>query len=68
MDTTDAAQLKPEEIQALEDKYLFATYKRSELFCARGSGVYVYDLAGRRYGQDILGEYISEEHESVTGT
>jgi acetylornithine/succinyldiaminopimelate/putrescine aminotransferase len=49
METTDAAQLKPEEIQALEDKYLFATYKRSELFCAHGSGVYVYDLAGKRY-------------------
>jgi len=49
METTDAAQLKPEEIQALEEKYLFATYKRSELFCSRGSGVYVYDLAGKRY-------------------
>lgn len=49
METTDAAQLKAEEIQALEEKYLFATYKRSELFCSRGSGVYVYDLAGRKY-------------------
>jgi len=49
METTDAAQLKPEEIQALEDTYLFPTYKRSELFCSRGSGVYVYDLDGKRY-------------------
>jgi acetylornithine/N-succinyldiaminopimelate aminotransferase len=49
MGTTDASQLKPEEIMALEEKYLFATYKRSELFCDRGSGVYVYDLAGKRY-------------------
>jgi acetylornithine/N-succinyldiaminopimelate aminotransferase len=55
METTDAAQLKPEEIQALEDKYLFATYKRSELFCARGSGVYVYDLAGKRYLDFLAG-------------
>lgn len=54
METNDAAQMKPEEIQALEDKYLFSTYKRSELFCSHGSGVYVYDLAGRRY-LDLLG-------------
>jgi acetylornithine/N-succinyldiaminopimelate aminotransferase len=39
----------PEEIQALEDKYLFPTYKRSELYCERGSGPYVYDLNGKRY-------------------
>jgi acetylornithine/N-succinyldiaminopimelate aminotransferase len=55
METTDAVQLKPEEIQALEEKYLFATYKRSELFCARGSGVYVYDLAGKRYLDFLAG-------------
>jgi acetylornithine/N-succinyldiaminopimelate aminotransferase len=47
METIDG--LKPEEIQALEDKYLFSTYKRSELFCSHGSGVYVYDLSGKRY-------------------
>ncbi len=46
---TEAAQLTPDQIQALEEKYLFATYKRSELFCSRGSGVHVYDLAGKRY-------------------
>jgi acetylornithine aminotransferase/acetylornithine/N-succinyldiaminopimelate aminotransferase len=55
METTDAAQLSPEEIQALEEKYLFATYKRSELFCLRGSGVYVYDLAGKRYLDMLAG-------------
>jgi len=55
METTDAAQLKPEEIQALEDTYLFATYKRSELFCSRGSGVYVYDLDGKRYLDMLAG-------------
>jgi acetylornithine aminotransferase/acetylornithine/N-succinyldiaminopimelate aminotransferase len=55
METTDAAQLSPEEIQALEEKYLFATYKRSELFCSHGSGVYVYDLAGKRYLDMLAG-------------
>lgn len=48
METADI-QLKPEEIQALEEKYLFATYKRSGLFCSHGSGVYLYDLSGKRY-------------------
>jgi acetylornithine/N-succinyldiaminopimelate aminotransferase len=52
METVDT--FKPEEIQALEDKYLFPTYKRSELFCSHGSGVYVYDLSGKRY-LDLLG-------------
>jgi acetylornithine/N-succinyldiaminopimelate aminotransferase len=47
METIDA--FKPEEIQAIEEKYLFPTYKRSELFCSHGSGVYVYDLSGKRY-------------------
>jgi acetylornithine/N-succinyldiaminopimelate aminotransferase len=55
METNDAVQLKPEEIQALEEKYLFATYKRSELFCSHGSGVYVYDLAGKRYLDFLAG-------------
>lgn len=49
MEPTDAMQLTPGEIQALEEKYLFATYKRSGLFCSHGSHVYVYDLSGRRY-------------------
>jgi hypothetical protein len=44
METADL-QLKPEEIQALEEQYLFATYKRSALFCSHGSGPYVYDLS-----------------------
>ncbi len=49
METTETSQLKPEQIQALEEEYLFATYKRAELFCSHGSGVYVYDLSGKRY-------------------
>lgn len=49
MQTTESSQLQPEQIQALEEEYLFPTYKRSELFCSHGSGVYVYDLSGKRY-------------------
>jgi acetylornithine aminotransferase/acetylornithine/N-succinyldiaminopimelate aminotransferase len=49
METTDVFQLKPAEIQALEEQYLFPTYKRSDLFCSHGSGIYVYDLDGKRY-------------------
>ncbi|MDM7995683.1 MAG: aspartate aminotransferase family protein [Acidobacteriota bacterium] len=48
-------QLKPEEIQALEEQYLFATYKRSALFCSHGSGPYVYDLSGKRYLDFLAG-------------
>ena len=55
MEKTDPVQLKPEEIMALEEKYLFPTYKRAELFCERGSGVYVYDLAGKRYLDFLAG-------------
>lgn len=54
METADI-QLKPEEIQALEEKYLFATYKRAALFCSHGSGAYVYDLSGRRYLDFLAG-------------
>jgi acetylornithine/N-succinyldiaminopimelate aminotransferase len=49
METTESYQLNPEQIQALEEEYLFPTYKRTELFCSHGSGVYVYDLSGKRY-------------------
>ena len=55
METTDAAHFKPEEIQALEEKYLFPTYKRSELFCSHGLGVYVYDFSGKRYLDFLAG-------------
>jgi acetylornithine/N-succinyldiaminopimelate aminotransferase len=48
METADI-EFKPEEIQELEEKYLFPTYKRAALFCSRGSGVYLYDLSGKRY-------------------
>jgi len=55
MEKNEAIPLKPEEIQALEEQYLFATYKRSDLFCSHGSGVYVYDLAGKRYVDFLAG-------------
>jgi acetylornithine/N-succinyldiaminopimelate aminotransferase len=54
METTDAVQMKREDIQALEEKYLFPTYKRAELFCSYGSGVHIYDINGKRY-LDMLG-------------
>ena len=38
-----------EEIIALEQKYLLNTYARYPLVIARGKGVYVYDVDGRRY-------------------
>ncbi len=49
MGKIDAAQWKQEEIEKLEEEYLFPTYKRSKLFYAHGSGVYVYDMSGKRY-------------------
>lgn len=52
---TDDMLLKPEEIQALEERYLFSTYKRSALFCSHGSGPYVYDLSGKRYLDFLAG-------------
>lgn len=55
MKTTDAAQLKPQEIAGLEEQYLFPTYKRYDLFCSHGSGVYVYDLNGKRYLDFLAG-------------
>jgi len=46
--------MNPEEIQKLEEKYLFSTYKRADLYCSHGSGVYLYDMSGKRY-LDFLG-------------
>ena len=38
-----------EEIVTLEQKYLLNTYARYPVAIARGKGVYVYDVKGRRY-------------------
>ena len=70
METTDAVQLKPAEIEALEEKYLFPTYKRSGLFCSHGSGVYVYDLDGKRYLDFLAGISVNSlgyNHPSLVG-
>ncbi|HTY63493.1 MAG TPA: aspartate aminotransferase family protein [Acidobacteriota bacterium] len=48
-------QLTPEEIQSLEQKYLFSTYKRAALYCSHGSGAFVYDLSGKRYLDFLAG-------------
>jgi acetylornithine/N-succinyldiaminopimelate aminotransferase len=55
MQTIDAVSLKPKDIAALEEQYLFPTYKRHDLFCSHGSGVYVYDLNGKRYLDFLAG-------------
>ncbi len=57
MGTTSIVSIHPntEEIQALEEKYLFPTYKRHGLFVSHGSGVYLYDLAGKRYLDFLAG-------------
>jgi acetylornithine/N-succinyldiaminopimelate aminotransferase len=55
METKDTVQLKPAEIQALEEQYLFSTYKRTELFCSHGRGAYIYDLEGKRYLDFLAG-------------
>ncbi len=44
-----------EEIVALEQKYLLNTYARYPLAVARGKGVYVYDVEGRRYLDFLTG-------------
>ncbi len=43
-----------EAIHALEEEYLFPTYKRYDLYISHGDGCYVYDLDGRRFA-DFLG-------------
>ena len=53
--TRKEATLKPKEIKKLEDKYLFQTYKRTELYLSHGEGAYVYDLEGRRYLDFLAG-------------
>jgi acetylornithine/N-succinyldiaminopimelate aminotransferase len=48
-------RIEPAEIQVLEERYLFPTYKRSDLFVSHGSGAYVYDLEGNRYLDFLAG-------------
>src|SRR5579871_3465537 len=44
-----------EEIAELERRYLIPVYNRYPLAIARGKGVFVYDLEGRRYLDFITG-------------
>lgn len=54
--TTDPyLQVTQTEIRALEEAYLFATYRRSDLFVSHGSGPILYDLDGRRYLDFLAG-------------
>jgi acetylornithine/N-succinyldiaminopimelate aminotransferase len=43
------AGISPEQIRQLETEYLFATYKRYNLFASHGSGTYLFDVDGRKY-------------------
>ncbi|MDR0310356.1 MAG: aspartate aminotransferase family protein [Acidobacteriota bacterium] len=49
MKTKKTALPGPKEIKKLEDKYLFQTYKRTEIYLSHGNGAYVYDIEGRMY-------------------
>ena len=55
MATEKMKALQPQEISDLEAKYLFQTYKRSEVYCSHGEGAYVFDLEGRRYLDFLAG-------------
>jgi len=43
------------EIREREDRWLFPTYRRYDLFVGRGSGTAVFDLEGRRYLDFLAG-------------
>jgi predicted acetylornithine/succinylornithine family transaminase len=55
MKTNKAALPGPKEIKKLEEKYLFQTYKRNELYFSHGEGPYIYDIEGRRYLDFLAG-------------
>jgi acetylornithine/N-succinyldiaminopimelate aminotransferase len=42
-------------IRAAEEDYLFPTYKRYDVTLSHGSGVYLYDIAGKRYLDFLAG-------------
>ena len=55
MKTKKAAAHGPKEIKKLEEKYLFRTYKRTELYFSHGNRAYIYDIEGRRYLDFLAG-------------
>jgi acetylornithine/N-succinyldiaminopimelate aminotransferase len=42
-------------LRDLEERFLFHTYSRYDLFVSRGSGAYIYDLDGKRYLDMLAG-------------
>jgi acetylornithine/N-succinyldiaminopimelate aminotransferase len=56
INSTDAyLEIKPSDIRALEDRYLFTTYKRYNVFFSHGQGAYLYDIEGKRYLDFLAG-------------
>jgi acetylornithine/N-succinyldiaminopimelate aminotransferase len=47
--------IQASEIRALEEKYLFTTYKRQNVFFSHGKGAYLYDIEGKRYLDFLAG-------------
>jgi acetylornithine/N-succinyldiaminopimelate aminotransferase len=47
--------IQASEIRALEEKYLFPTYKRQNVFFSHGKGAYLYDIEGKRYLDFLAG-------------
>jgi len=47
--------INPKAIKKLEEKYLFQTYKRTDLFFSHGEGAYLYDNEGRRFLDFLAG-------------
>jgi len=47
--------IEPAEICALEEQYLFKTYKRYNVFFSHGQGAYLYDIEGKRYLDFLAG-------------
>jgi acetylornithine/N-succinyldiaminopimelate aminotransferase len=54
INTDHYLEISEAEIKALEEKYLFPTYKRYDLVLSHGQGPYVYDFHGNKY-LDFLG-------------
>ena len=55
MKTKKSALLKPTEIKKIEEKYLFQTYKRTDLYFSHGEGAYIYDTEGRQFLDFLAG-------------
>jgi acetylornithine/N-succinyldiaminopimelate aminotransferase len=47
--------IQASEIRALEERYLFSTYKRYNVYFSHGQGAYLYDIEGKRYLDFLAG-------------